>query len=84
MTADASPKLLLLSSGFLVLALLLISAAAIAAFVPLLPCTSHDRDQQFEEPDPCLECNGYGRSTLFQRWNKLRYDKQREPFQIKL
>jgi len=84
MTADASPKLLILSFAFLVVAFLVISGVAIAALVPLLQCANHDQDQQFEEPCPCLECNGYGRSTLFQRWNTLRYERLRESTFIKL
>jgi len=80
MTTDASPRLLLLSLVLLGLAFLLVSAVAFAAFVPLLQCPEHDQERDRHELNPCLGCNGYGRSTLFQRWNYRRYEQQQEPF----
>lgn len=84
MSADASPKILVLSLILLGVSFLLIGAVAVAVLLPVLPCPYHSSTQDTEEPDPCMGCNGYGRSTLFQHWNRVRYEQQREPYLIKL
>lgn len=84
MTTDRSPKFLVLSMVLLGLAFLLVSSVALALFVPFVPCPYHQPEEPFAEPDPCMGCNGYGRATLFQHWNRVRYEQQREPFLIKL
>jgi len=73
-------RLMLVSLILLGLALLLIGSVTFAALVPVLRCPEHDQDRDLVNLNPCLICNGYGRSTLFQRWNYLRYEKQQEPF----
>ena len=73
-------KALLLSVGALGLALALVGGVAFAALVPVLRCPEHDQERDLVECNPCLACNSYGRSTLFQHWNYLRYEQQQEPF----
>jgi len=64
------PMLLL---GLLVL---LVTLVAVAALVPLLPCQESAGEEGLIEP--CVHCNGLGRSTLFQRWNYLQFQRQKD------
>ena len=75
-------KLTLVSLILLGLAVLLIGSVAFAALVRVLRCPDHDQDRDLINLNPCLVCNGYGRSTLFQRWNHLRYEMQQGPFSL--
>jgi hypothetical protein len=74
MTTDSRPSGVLLPLVILGLAVLLVGASAVAAFVPLLPCPqqSHPEDEVL----PCFNCDGFGQSTLFQKWNYRRWYEQ--------
>jgi len=74
MTIEPRPSGLFLPLLILALAVLLVGGAAVAAFVPLQPCP--ERKDHGDEVLPCFNCDGYGRSTLFQRWNYRRWYEQ--------
>jgi hypothetical protein len=74
MTTDPRPSGLLLPLLILGFAVLLVGGTAVAAFCPLQPCPQ--RKNHGEEVSPCFNCDGYGSSTLFQRWNYRRWYEQ--------
>jgi hypothetical protein len=84
MTTDARPSGLLLPLVILGLAVLLVGGAAVAAFCPLEPCPQ--RNDHGADVIPCFNCDGFGWSTLFQKWNYRRWYEQqlREVSKIKM
>ncbi|HUR38502.1 MAG TPA: hypothetical protein VM222_03370 [Planctomycetota bacterium] len=75
MTTDDRLRPVMLALLILGLAGLLIGATVVAAFVPMHPCPQR-KDHDEEELFPCFNCNGYGRSTLFQKWNYNQWYEQ--------
>jgi hypothetical protein len=82
MTTDERPSGLLLPLLLLGVLLLLISLVAVAALVPVFPCPSESGPS--EDMNPCVHCNGHGRSTMFQQWYYLRYRRDLESTYITL
>ena len=74
MTTDDRLRPVMLALLILAIAVLLVGGTAVAAFVPLLPCP--ERNTHEEELIPCFNCNGFGRSTLFQKWNYRQWYEQ--------
>lgn len=76
MTGAPRYSALVLSSGVLVIAILLFALALGMVLVPVLSCPEGCPPREMIQP--CYFCNGFGRATVVQRWYHLQFEGQRE------